>query len=371
MWRRTDEIILYAERHRAELAAPPGNAFNLNAPVITAPVGLSNNNFFHLTCHIDSGLWAKIERGDYVNLERLLPKEKGSSFGAASTQENRLEWIQKDGQTFLAPAQDRSTKITHFRKWEQAFRVYTMIYCGANPTRSKEIWQYISVINTASTAYSWDNVANYDYTFHHLMEFNPQHSWALTYNQMWNLSMRDPIQFKGPHNSGWGGGSSRIGQNYSPKGGKPDYCWNFNKGIKCHFGKKCKFIERCSYCDSPTHGYNTCKKTGKERNKKKTERRSDWWKWWICNGIFSLEKTFWGTTSLVFLGLLIDTLRQVVCITKEKVVKAKLMTEKLMKAKKFTLHDLQKLCGFLNFLCRCVVPGRAFLTRLYSLINPN
>ena len=25
------------------------------------------------------------------------------------------------------------------------------------------------------------------------MAFNPNHSWAVTYNQMWNLSMRDPI----------------------------------------------------------------------------------------------------------------------------------------------------------------------------------
>ena len=253
-------MILDVERHRAELAVPPGNVFSLNTPVTTKSVGLSDNDFFHLTCHIDSGLQAKIERGDYVDLEKLLPKEKGSNFGAVSAQEGRLEWIQKDGQTYLAPAQDRSTKITNFRKWEQAFCMYATIYCGANPARSKEIWQYISVINTASNAYSWDNVVNYDYTFRHLMEFNPQRSWALTYNQMWNLSMRDPIQFKGSHNSGWGGGSSKNTQNYSPKGGKPDYCWNFNKGIKCHFGKKCKFIEHCSYCDSPMHGYNACKK---------------------------------------------------------------------------------------------------------------
>ena len=35
--------------------------------------------------------------------------------------------------------------------------------------------------------------------------------------------------------------------------------------------------------------------------------------------------------------------------------------------KKVTLHQLQQLTGFLNFLCRCVVPGRPFLRRLYSL----
>ena len=80
-----------------------------------------------------------------------------------------------------------------FRHWEQAFRAYATIYCGANPKRSKEIWQYITVINTAATSYSLENVYNYDIMFRHLMAFNPQCSWAVTYNQMWNLSMKDPL----------------------------------------------------------------------------------------------------------------------------------------------------------------------------------
>ena len=34
-------------------------------------------------------------------------------------------------------------------------------------------------------------------------------------------------------------------------------------------------------------------------------------------------------------------------------------------SKKVTLNQLQKVCGFLNFLGRCVIPGRAFTRRLY------
>ena len=37
------------------------------------------------------------------------------------------------------------------------------------------------------------------------------------------------------------------------------------------------------------------------------------------------------------------------------------------KNKKTTVQRAQKLCGLLNFLCKCVVPGRAFVTRLYSM----
>ena len=35
------------------------------------------------------------------------------------------------------------------------------------------------------------------------------------------------------------------------------YCWNFNKGVMCKF-KHCKFVERCSYCDSGAHGRQVC-----------------------------------------------------------------------------------------------------------------
>ena len=34
---------------------------------------------------------------------------------------------------------------------------------------------------------------------------------------------------------------------------------------------------------------------------------------------------------------------------------------------KATLLEVQKLCGTLNFFCRCIIPGRAFTRRLYSL----
>ena len=82
----------------------------------------------------------------------------------------------------------------------------------------------------------------------------------------------------------------------------------------------------------------------------------------------SLEKTFWATTQLTFLGLLIDTINQCVCIPIDKVRKAvELITAVLeRKSRKVTLHQLQKICGFLNFLGRCVIPGRAFTRRLYA-----
>ena len=130
------------------------------------------------------------------------------------------------------------------------------------------------VINTAASSYQWDNVYNYDITFRHLMAFNPQCSWAVTYNQMWNLSMWDPLPKYNskPGFSHYSGGGvaapkSNGGFNGNPmqvKRNKSDYCWNFNRGIPCKFGAKCKFVERCKYCDSLTHGINACTKLQKK-----------------------------------------------------------------------------------------------------------
>ena len=92
----------------------------------------------------------------------------------------------------------------------------------------------------------------------------------------------------------------------------------------------------------------------------------------ICGQVnfpVSLEKTEWASECLTFLGLLCDLVNQVVCIPAEKIQKAMDALEYFLnsKNKKATVLEIQKLCGTLNFLCRCVVPGRAFLTRLYAL----
>ena len=92
----------------------------------------------------------------------------------------------------------------------------------------------------------------------------------------------------------------------------------------------------------------------------------------ICDSIcfpVSLEKTFWGSNLLVFLGLLIDIINQVICIPAEKIIKAKNQIAYFLNKgnRKVTVLQVQKLCGTLNFLCKCVVPGRAFITRLYAM----
>ena len=145
------------------------------------------------------------------------------------------------------------------------------IFCNANPECSGEIWQYVYVINKAASSFNWSNVMEYDVIFRQMMALNLKRSWAKTYTQMWNICLTEPIRHGYDSNS-WGGKrgtpssapaacGSGLPSHKVARQAKPDYCWKFNKG-KCKFGSECKFVNRCSYCDSAAHGQNTCPKKG-------------------------------------------------------------------------------------------------------------
>ena len=92
----------------------------------------------------------------------------------------------------------------------------------------------------------------------------------------------------------------------------------------------------------------------------------------ICNTIkfpISMEKTVWGSSIITFLGLLIDSIHRVVSIPEDKIRKAKRLIRIVLDKKKVTLLTLQQLCGYLNFLCKAIVPGRVFTRRLYAFTS--
>ena len=88
----------------------------------------------------------------------------------------------------------------------------------------------------------------------------------------------------------------------------------------------------------------------------------------ICGEInfpVALEKTYWATHLLTFLGFLINTIEQTVSVPIDKIEKTKLLISKHLPKRKITVLALEELTGLLNFLCRAIVPGRAFTRRLY------
>lgn len=89
----------------------------------------------------------------------------------------------------------------------------------------------------------------------------------------------------------------------------------------------------------------------------------------ICKEInfpVSEDKTVWGQQEIVFLGLLLNTILQIVSIPEDKRQKAQDALDRVLRAKKVKVLDLQKLTGQLNFLSQAIVPGRTFTRRMYA-----
>ena len=79
------------------------------------------------------------------------------------------------------------------------------------------------------------------------------------------------------------------------------------------------------------------------------------------------SKTVFPSTSVELHGIQVDTVKLQISLPSDKVQDAKIAVDNMYKRRKVTLNSLQSLIGILNFACRVVVPGRAFLRRLINL----
>ena len=264
-----DKKILEVERFKAAVNAPQGLSLNFMDNAIQGgqfdgagfprsqcnPIADSDDdNFFHLTCHIEPNLRSKIERGEFVDLEKLLPRDRLPPHRLEG--DNKMEMVNCDGAIYFIPTSDRDAKINNLHKWDQTFRVYAAIYCKSNPARSAEIWQYVYVIHTAAATFQWDNVAWYDYTFRQLMAAKPHRSWSKIYTQFWNLAMGIPANIQQIQNQRFSMGKQNSNKKYGDW--HDNCCWVFNRMEKCT-RPVCGFANCCSYCSGYNHRRFNCR----------------------------------------------------------------------------------------------------------------
>ena len=117
----TDKVFLDAKRFKASLVAPKGTHLPFLPEKIDKNLELlrkldDDDDFFHVSCHIEDTLRQKIERGDYVELEKLLPKEK-SIQGHTMEDVQRLELVVRNGHPYFGARQSEG-KINNIRKWD-------------------------------------------------------------------------------------------------------------------------------------------------------------------------------------------------------------------------------------------------------------
>ena len=190
----------------------------------------------------------KIERGEYIDLHKLLPKEK------IFYDEGKVQLVNKEGNTFFQNQTEKETpQITNLKRWEQAFKVYATIYVKANPDKAAKLFEYINVIRNAASVCIWGNMYVYDCTFRRVIaKYHPFRKRSGILHQGWSLFLKTKIEK----------GNSGQSQNLKRKRKEP--CWRFNKG-RCSYGNSCKFEHKCAICNKTDHGSSNCQKKEKEK----------------------------------------------------------------------------------------------------------
>ena len=205
-----------------------------------------------IDAHVKEMTQTKIQSFEYVDLSKPLQKHK--AFGR--DEEQRMEFITKNGFTYLSPVSEcELVQINSHNKWEQAFRIYCNILTARFPEKANELFQYSHTIQTASMAYHWENVYAYDKEFCQHIGRHPQRSWGVILQQAWTMLLKDRICNQSNH-------LFQKGNFSGGKGNKKDQepCRRFNRG-KCTFGLSCKFDHRCSVpkCGKFGHGTHICR----------------------------------------------------------------------------------------------------------------
>ena len=178
----TDDLIRSAERSKALMVKPSGKS----NPYFSE-TAINDDQFYQLASRIDRRTRKRIQKGKFVDLEKLLKRSRRTR-----NKDNQLEILSKDGKSYFLPSSDKeSITINSFRHWEQAFHIYAGIFTQVNPSRGHELFQHINNIHEAAVSFLWDNVYEYDTEFRELMSRNPQHNWGVIYHNGRMIKLRE------------------------------------------------------------------------------------------------------------------------------------------------------------------------------------
>ena len=131
--------IVEAEKYRAEIEKPTGkqdlftglfgmseeSQGSINRCEFPEKPILDDDEFMHITCHVEDNLVSIAENGGFLELDKVLTKYN-KSFNQEESQ--KLEMVSKDGQVYYVPREEKSTKINNVVAWEKAFRIYMAMY---------------------------------------------------------------------------------------------------------------------------------------------------------------------------------------------------------------------------------------------------
>ena len=258
---QVDDLVCDAEKSRARMFEVPGkdmmgnaghhpNMLHQHLESMINPfnsVAWIDEDYQMIDAHIDEVLKCKIQDFEFVDFSKLLSKNHYHR-----DDKQRLEIVNKQGMTYLAPMTDQGVNISSYAKWEQAFHMYSNVLTSKFPGKATELLQYNHTIHTVSTAYLWDNIYQYDKEFRYHISRHPSRSWAIILQQAWTMLLKDRIK---NDNSIFNKGNFNARQG----GGRKEICKCFNKG-KCSYGLSYKYDHCCAVpkCGKFGHRLHIC-----------------------------------------------------------------------------------------------------------------
>ena len=151
-------IIWQAKAAKARMFTATGNNNNL----LLLPTAIVNEDYMVVGAHLDNQIVIKIKSVEHMLFGKLIPPDRVIN-------EGRIEMYVKNGRLYWMPASN-AININSIARWEQAFWVFSNIYCKVNPHHSAELIEYNHVTHTITLLYTWDNVYVFDKEFRmHMM----------------------------------------------------------------------------------------------------------------------------------------------------------------------------------------------------------
>ncbi len=133
-----------------------------------------------LADHVDFPIIKKILKGEFVELDRLLPptleeiQKKSKKLGTVA--------YDKDDGRMTVDKEWESNQIKSFNQWSQAFDIYSSVYCISHPEERFDMLAYVRIIRNASHSMSGKVGSHhwlmYDRLFRSKKSKYPALSWA-------------------------------------------------------------------------------------------------------------------------------------------------------------------------------------------------
>ena len=190
---QAEQLVLEAEKSRALMYDIAGK-HNVQFPTQVAfqQISLMDQDYQMIDVHLDNHLKQRIWAFEYTDLSRVLSQGRN----VFEEEGQRLEFINKNGSTYLSPATDKGdvTAISSYFKWEQAFRICSNVLTSKFPHKATKSLQYNHTIQTASMTYVWENVYSYDKEFRYHISRHPLRSWSVILQQAWTMLIKDRLK---------------------------------------------------------------------------------------------------------------------------------------------------------------------------------